>query len=282
MMLLTRLLETIYISSPASRSEFSESDLEKLANLILNASGVINPIVVKQVAPLSFTVVEGHFEFYASLKAKEINPTFEEIQVLILTGDSQTDESISEQIKLLRNKPSNGSSKDNDEYKNLEKLLLDRFSQLEAKITPPQPPYIDLSRIEQLLVSHQQSIIASLNKDIPTDTVYLPDRIAEQLQRQINTLEVFHEDNVKTIRHLKAELQNANKKTIDRIEKFIDDLNKLSLEELKTKFDRYGIQKKSIASSANKVINLRPFTSLIDIKKALSDATIVKLLNQWE
>jgi hypothetical protein len=175
-MLLTRLLETIYISSPASRSEFSESDLEKLANLILNASGVINPIVVKQVAPLSFTVVEGHFEFYASLKAKEINPTFEEIQVLILTGDSQTDESISEQIKLLRNKPSNGSSKDNDEYKNLEKLLLDRFSQLETKLNSSLSVSPDIRQIEEFFSKHEERIIA-LEKHLLDRLSNLEDKI---------------------------------------------------------------------------------------------------------
>jgi hypothetical protein len=81
MMLLAKLLETEYISSDRRKDKFSETEIEELAHKILAANGVINPIVVKQVGPLSYSVVEGHFEFYAALRAKEINPGFEEIQV---------------------------------------------------------------------------------------------------------------------------------------------------------------------------------------------------------
>jgi ParB-like chromosome segregation protein Spo0J len=104
MMLLTKLLETEYISSNRRKEEFSETEIEELAGKILLANGVINPIVVKQVGPLSYAVVEGHFEFYAALRAKEINPGFEEIQVFILTDDPKIDDAILEQVRLLRGK----------------------------------------------------------------------------------------------------------------------------------------------------------------------------------
>jgi ParB-like chromosome segregation protein Spo0J len=102
MMLLTKLLETEYISSSIRREEFPEDELAELANTILLANGVINPIIVKKVGPLSYAVVEGHFEFYAALRAKEINPGFEEVQVIILTGDHKIDNAILRQVALLR------------------------------------------------------------------------------------------------------------------------------------------------------------------------------------
>jgi hypothetical protein len=102
MMLLTKLLETEYISSDRRREEFPETEVEELAGQILLANGIINPIIVKQVGPLSYAVVEGHLEFYAALRAKEINPGFEEIQVLILTGDPKIDGAILKQVSMLR------------------------------------------------------------------------------------------------------------------------------------------------------------------------------------
>jgi ParB-like chromosome segregation protein Spo0J len=102
MMLLTKLLETEYISSDRRREEFPETELEELAHTMLAANGIINPIIVKQVGPLSYAVVEGHFEFYAALRAKEINPGFEEVQVIILTGDPKIDNAVLKQVRLLR------------------------------------------------------------------------------------------------------------------------------------------------------------------------------------
>jgi competence ComEA-like helix-hairpin-helix protein len=132
MMLLTKLLETEYISSNRRKEEFSETEIEELAGKILLANGVINPIVVKQVGPLSYAVVEGHFEFYAALRAKEINPGFEEIQVFILTDDPKIDDAIREQVRLLRGEqPVNG--KVVSKVLDLDNRLKDLDSMIEAQ-----------------------------------------------------------------------------------------------------------------------------------------------------
>jgi len=147
-MLVARLIETRYISSTESKKKFSETEIEELAHKILAANGVINPIVVKQVGPLSYSVVEGHFEFYAALRAKEINPGFEEIQVFILTDDPKINNAILEQVHLLRGKqPVNGkvisaSPKDREQDKDtvltqkvldLDNRLKDLHSMIEAQ-----------------------------------------------------------------------------------------------------------------------------------------------------
>ena len=160
MMLLAKLLETEYISSDRRKDKFSETEIEELAHKILAANGVINPIVVKQVGPLSYSVVEGHFEFYAALRAKEINPGFEEIQVFILTDDPKINNAILEQVHLLRGKqPVNGkvisaSPKDREQDKDtvltqkvldLDNRLKDLHSMLEE-----QKNYLD-DRIAELI-----------------------------------------------------------------------------------------------------------------------------------
>ena len=62
------------ISSSLSRTTFSEADLEKAAQLILKMEGIITPIVLQKVGIDSYTVIEGDFEYYAALRAEEIDP----------------------------------------------------------------------------------------------------------------------------------------------------------------------------------------------------------------
>jgi ParB-like nuclease domain len=59
------------ISSDLPRSNFVESDLEQLANLILATDGLIRPLIIKESGAEKYTVIEGHREYYAALKAKE-------------------------------------------------------------------------------------------------------------------------------------------------------------------------------------------------------------------
>lgn len=59
------------ITSDVPRSNFAESDLENLADIILKSEGIIRPVVVKATGIESFSVVDGHFEYYAAVRAKE-------------------------------------------------------------------------------------------------------------------------------------------------------------------------------------------------------------------
>ncbi len=146
-MLIAQLLVTDYISSTESKSQFSETEIEELAHKILAANGVINPIVVKQVGPLSYAVVEGHFEFYAALKAKEINPGFEEIQVFILTDDPKINNAILEQVHLLRGKQ---AVKDKDTALTQKVLDLDNRLKDLHSVIEEQKNYLD-DRIAELI-----------------------------------------------------------------------------------------------------------------------------------
>ncbi len=62
------------ISSSLSRATFSEADLEKAAQLILKMEGTITPIILQKNGIDSYTVIDGDFEYYAALKAEEIDP----------------------------------------------------------------------------------------------------------------------------------------------------------------------------------------------------------------
>ncbi|MEA5565876.1 chromosome partitioning protein ParB [Anabaena sp. UHCC 0399] len=68
------LVDVKSITSNTPRSNFLETDLEQLADLILESGGIIRPLIVKVNGLESYIVVDGHFEYYASVRAKEKNP----------------------------------------------------------------------------------------------------------------------------------------------------------------------------------------------------------------
>lgn len=64
------------IESPQMPSDFDEIQLEKAAQLILKMGATVNPIILQRTEPEaeSYTIVDGHFEYYAALKAIEMDP----------------------------------------------------------------------------------------------------------------------------------------------------------------------------------------------------------------
>ena len=92
------------ISSDLPRSNFVESDLAQLANLILATGGLIRPLIIKQSGAEKYTVIEGHREYYAALTAKEQNSSkVEMVNAFVISEDMQS--SAIEQLQLLSKDP---------------------------------------------------------------------------------------------------------------------------------------------------------------------------------
>jgi DNA uptake protein ComE-like DNA-binding protein len=61
------------ISSGIPRSNFVESELEQLADLILELDGLIRPLILRESGVEKYLVIEGHREYYAAVIAKQKN-----------------------------------------------------------------------------------------------------------------------------------------------------------------------------------------------------------------
>jgi hypothetical protein len=88
------------INSDLPRSNFAESDLDRLADLILETDGLLRPLVLKQVGIEQYTIIEGHREYYAALKAKEKDLKKAEMVNAFVIND-KSERSAIEQLKLL-------------------------------------------------------------------------------------------------------------------------------------------------------------------------------------
>lgn len=91
------------IFSPVDSSEFSEDDLKRLAELIVKVEGIINPLILRRTDTQSYEVVDGHFEYHAAVKAKEIDSQKGEyIGAFVIDPDNEA--VLKEQVELLRSK----------------------------------------------------------------------------------------------------------------------------------------------------------------------------------
>ncbi|NJR53857.1 MAG: hypothetical protein HC768_03975 [Acaryochloris sp. CRU_2_0] len=68
------LVDVKSISSNQRRSSFNENDLDKLARSILDSEILLKPLILNQTGPESYEVIDGNFEYYSAVRAKEINP----------------------------------------------------------------------------------------------------------------------------------------------------------------------------------------------------------------
>ncbi|MBG1270669.1 ParB N-terminal domain-containing protein [Nostoc sp. WHI] len=133
MKLSTSLVAIKKITSAVPRSSFMDDPLEQAANLILEAAGVINPIVIRRSSIDSFEVVDGHFEYHAAARAREIEPhKGEMIGVFII--EPENEDTLTKQVQLFRQQKADSSDKTSFKSKDIEQFLINLESRFE-KIT---------------------------------------------------------------------------------------------------------------------------------------------------
>ncbi|MDM8526166.1 hypothetical protein QUF80_22550 [Desulfococcaceae bacterium HSG8] len=94
------------IKCAVPRSNFSEEKLTQTADSLLKVGVLINPPIVIVAGMRSYEVIDGYFEYYAAVRAREIDPyKGESVEVFLIDPEEEPGmkEMISEQINLLRN-----------------------------------------------------------------------------------------------------------------------------------------------------------------------------------
>ena len=147
------------ISSDVPRSNFVESDLAQLANLILATDGLIRPLIIKQSGVEKYTVIEGHQAYYAALTAKEQNSSKAEMVNAFVIGENMQSSAI-EQLQLL-SKDSNPTG--------IEQLLPTLLAAISHQIQP---------LVEQLFEQKQMLAVLMIDRvnstPIPVDPIEQP------------------------------------------------------------------------------------------------------------
>lgn len=91
-------IESVNSSQP--RSNFSEVDLDLIANLILESGGLLKPLILKKIGFEKYNVIDGHFEYYAAVRACEKNPHVAEVNAVIISSESES--AVIKQVEALK------------------------------------------------------------------------------------------------------------------------------------------------------------------------------------
>ncbi len=139
MSLLTSSIDLDTIAPPES-SQFQASQIEQLANLFLQAGDTVRPILLRKISPISFQILEGNFEYFAAMKAQEIDDQFTSIRAYVVPPELES--TILSQYQFLRSLSS-------------------------PSITPPTHQQLDLAQIEQAIANKlEQKLTATIEARI--------------------------------------------------------------------------------------------------------------------
>jgi ParB-like chromosome segregation protein Spo0J len=120
------LVDVKSITSAAPRSQFRVDELETLAQSILASGGLLSPLLLKQTGAEQYEVLAGDREYYAALRAKEINPREAEMVHAFVIPPKQQEAAIN-QVAVLEaipdTTPSPNSSGTDLRVTNLESRL---------------------------------------------------------------------------------------------------------------------------------------------------------------
>ena len=246
------------ISSDLPRSNFVESDLEQLANLILATDGLIRPLILKKSGEEKYTVIAGHREYYAALTAKEKNSSKAEmVNAFVINADTQS--SAIEQLQLIKEDrspiivPAPTSSGIEQllpalsaaisqqiqplveqlakQQKMLEAIMLDRADSSTVRVDSIEPP--DLSKPKDA-------------SPIAPTVVVAPVKVAVSKQSKPPKVEKVKPD--KTPKATTSKKIAALPESIDSIKatSTLDVINTLSQNELALAMERSGVSKAAI------------------------------------
>lgn len=243
------------ISSSIPRADFSELLLKQAAELILQAGGeIINPIILSRKGLEHYEVIEGHFEYYAALTAKEMDlQRGETINAYIVEIDNE--DLIRQQIAVFRK----------SQLVDKQVYPMERLAILEKKLDK-------LSELAGLFTQTVQEIRQEIN----------------QLRTQEPVTETPRPEPVLPVALVESEKSPVEETkptspTVDLSpdEVFLNAINTLSSKELLAKLSKVVNQK--IIKSIDEERQKQPFTSVNDIKrvKGLGKATLEKIRRLW-
>lgn len=285
------------ITSKVPRDNFADRDLEKVAQLILELGGLINPIVLRRNGMDAYEIVDGDFEYYAAAKAREINPKKgETIGAFIL--EPENEEPLLEQVQALRKSAITEDVVENPEtgflYENTLSQPADSIKNPVSLVEvpksydneTPQPS----SSLEQRLTNIEAQLenqINELKAEYAREKKVLAQSIQEVESRILQEVNQLIEAGLANrINELKPpsppEKQVVENVTSESMS-LLESLNTLDKIQLSTTLKDAGL-KPPVIQIILKERDVRPFVSFANVVervKGLTDKTMIKIIDKW-
>ncbi len=285
------------ITSAVPRDNFADRDLEKVAQLILELGGLINPIIVRRNGMDAYEIVDGDFEYYAAARGREINPLKgETIGAFIL--EPENEEPLLEQVKALRKSAIT------------ENLVDIELTQKDSVVEPFDPS--TTLRVQDKLRRNPVSLVEvgnSCENETPQHSSNLEQRLTNieaQLENQINELKAEYAQRIQEFENrilqevnqlIEAGLANRinelkppsppEKQVVENVTSesmsLLEALNTLDKIQLSTTLKDAGL-KLPVIQIILKERGVQPFVSFANVVervKGLTDKTMIKIIDKW-
>lgn len=276
------------ISSAVPRSNFAEPDLDKLARLILDAGGLINPIIVRRIGMDAYEIVDGNFEYYAAAKAKEIQPLKgETIGAFIL--EPENEELLLEQLAILRKTAISENIGEIETIKeqsiteaSVQIETLESSSSLEQRLTNIEAR-LEI-QINELKAEHarEKQVLAERIQEIENlISQQLPLLIEAQLADRINELKSEPASEKPSLVDAVPELEQVTCQPMS----LLAALNTQNPAQLKANLEDTKLLKAPVIQLILKERDVRPFvsfTNVVERIKGLTDKTMIKIIDYWQ
>jgi hypothetical protein len=287
--LLVSLVLVKKITSKVSRANFADRDLEKVAQLILELGGLINPIILRRNGMDAYEIVDGDFEYYAAVKAREINPLKgETIGAFIL--EPENEELLLEQVQALRKCTTTENLVESPEtgffYENTSSQPADSIKNPVSFVEVPksydnETPQSS-SSLEQRLTNIEAQFASQINE---LKTEYARDKqvLAQSLQEienRINELKLPSPPEKLVVVERVEEVEKVTSESMSLLEA----LNTLDKIQLLANFKDAGL-KPPVIQIILKERGVRQFTSFANVVervKGLTDKTMIKIIDKWQ
>ncbi len=293
------------ITCAVPRSNFAEPDLEKLARLILELGGLINPIIVRRNGMDAYEIVDGDFEYYAAARAKEIEPLKgETIGAFIL--EEENEKILLEQLEILRKTAITENLVENPEtgflYENTSSQPADSITNPVSLVEVPnlcenETPQ-DSSSLEQRLTNIEAQFANQINElkaEYAREQQVLAQSIQELENRLLQQVPLLVEAGLANrINELKSESPPEKQAVVERrpeVENLasesmslLEALNTLDKNQLSANLKDAGL-KLPIIQIILKERDARPFVSFANVVeriKGLTDKTMIKIIDKWQ
>ncbi|MBE9183407.1 ParB N-terminal domain-containing protein [Microcoleus sp. LEGE 07076] len=274
------------ITSAVPRSNFSDPDLEKLARLILDSGGLINPIIVRRNGMDAYEIVDGDFEFYAAARAKEIEPLKgETIGAFIL--EEENEKLLLEQLEILRKTAVTESADENKTPQELsiidtsvESEIPQTSSSLEQRLTNIEVRLENQLNELKASRTREEKVLAEKIQEFENQISQLPLLIETQLNDRINELKSEVNAEKPTLVDTVGEVEQV---TAQRLS-LLTALNTQEKDRLKASLKNVGLNDQVI-KLIFKERDLRQFVSFANVVeriKGLSDNRMIKIIDYWE
>jgi len=311
MSLLTSSIDLDTITPPAiSSSQFSAHQIENLANLFLKAGDTISPILVRKISPIAFEVLEGHFEYYAAIKAQEIDEQFTAIRAYVVPPNLES--TIIEQYNFLRSPsaptvittPPQVTNTNPPDLDKIEEAIANRLEQkLTAAIERTIEERISASlqvivgQVSKQLDAHLTDFRQSLSlvpvhqilevKTQPNQSI--PEVVTKKTTKTVKA-QTTSKDTLKATTKPKTERAKttAKDKSIDnndpKILQVLNDLNTLNIADLENKLKQSAKANIKFARLIHEQRSQQLFTSVDDVVARvdkLGVTTIKRIIAAW-